>query len=250
MSERTEKLRRLSRLEQRVDPLFGEIVRHALGEDQTILSVGVGVDGALADRRVIAVDPGDGTGDLHPDHDAEALRATPWDLPLDDDSVDAAMAVRVIHHWGEHMEAGVRELRRIARNRVVIVTLDPSVNGELWIFRDYLPQIAEQNRTLFPPVETLAGWLGGHVVTSPVLLPRDSIDWSLSSSWAHPEAIRDSQQQVRSLGLSSLDTTQVDRALSSLERDLADGRWDRRNGHLRAMYACDTGHRLLVATPT
>jgi hypothetical protein len=37
--------------------------------------------------------------------------------------------------------------------------------------------------------------------------------------------------------------------MSKLARDLEDGTWDRRNGHLRALYEYDVGLRLVVARP-
>ncbi|HUB76639.1 MAG TPA: methyltransferase domain-containing protein [Solirubrobacteraceae bacterium] len=248
MSERDAQLRALQELEQHVPPALAERIVAALGDDRTVLSAGATLDGALAGRAVIALVPPGGAA--APDAEvAETLAAEPWELPLGDDSVDAAIAVRAVHYWGEQREPGVRELRRVARNHVVILTIDPAVNSELWLFRDYLPQIAERNRTIFPPVAQLVDWLGGAVETVVVPARKDAVDWSLSSSWAHPEAIRDAQQTIRASGMSSLDPAVIDRALSSLERDLADGRWDRRNGHLRALYEYDIGMRLLVSTP-
>jgi hypothetical protein len=39
------------------------------------------------------------------------------------------------------------------------------------------------------------------------------------------------------------------RAIAALERDLASGEWDRRNGALRSQDALDAGQRLLVHRP-
>ena len=90
-----------------------------------------------------------------------ALRASAADLPLRDDSVDAAMAVLTIHHWDDELERGIHELRRVARDTVVILTYDPLVSGEMWLMADYLPEVAELDRRIFPAPELLAGWLGG-----------------------------------------------------------------------------------------
>ena len=56
-------------------------------------------------------------------------------LPLRDDAVDAAMAIMTIHHWDDELEAGVRELRRVARGPVVILTFDTARLGEMWLLR-------------------------------------------------------------------------------------------------------------------
>jgi ubiquinone/menaquinone biosynthesis C-methylase UbiE len=59
-----------------------------------------------------------------------AIRAYAEDLPLRDDAVDAAMAILTVHHWDRARERGVRELRRVARGPVVILTYDAAAGGE------------------------------------------------------------------------------------------------------------------------
>ena len=39
----------------------------------------------------------------------------------------------------------------------------------------------------------------------------------------------------------------VDRVVTAVERDLEDGTWDGRHGHLRELDAYDVGQRLVVA---
>ena len=56
------------------------------------------------------------------------IRASAGALPLRDESVDAAMAVLTMHHWDAEQERGVREMRRVARGAVVILTFDPEVS--------------------------------------------------------------------------------------------------------------------------
>jgi hypothetical protein len=45
-------------------------------------------------------------------------------------------------------EARLRELRRVALGPVVIVTCDPEVVAEMWLYRDYLPEAAALDRAL------------------------------------------------------------------------------------------------------
>jgi ubiquinone/menaquinone biosynthesis C-methylase UbiE len=47
------------------------------------------------------------------------IQASAENLPLDDDSFDAALAVNAVQHWTD-LRAGLRELRRVSRIRVVI----------------------------------------------------------------------------------------------------------------------------------
>jgi len=56
-----------------------------------------------------------------PAEEAPCVRGVAEALPLADGSVDAALAVLTIHHWSD-LAAGVAELRRVARRRIVVLT--------------------------------------------------------------------------------------------------------------------------------
>jgi hypothetical protein len=144
----------------------------------------------------------------------------------------------------------VRELRRVARGPVVIVTFDPLVTRELWLIRDYLPEVAEQDRRDFPSLEQLGCWLGpGRLDVEPVPVSRETPDWTFASLWAHPERALDSEVTAATSGFARLAPEVTARAVAALERDLASGEWDRRHGHLRSLDALDAGQRLLVHHP-
>ena len=69
------------------------------------------------------------------------MRASAEALPFADDAFDAAMAVLTVHHWPDR-EAGLAEMRRVARRRIVIVAFDPGPLRDFWMVRDYFPAIA------------------------------------------------------------------------------------------------------------
>ena len=95
----------------------------ALGTARTVVNVGVGAGSyEPRDRYVIAIEPSDVMAAQRPRELAPAVRATAGARPLRDGSVDAAMAVLSVHHWDHEQERGVRELRRVARGPVVILT--------------------------------------------------------------------------------------------------------------------------------
>jgi ubiquinone/menaquinone biosynthesis C-methylase UbiE len=54
---------------------------------------------------------------------APAVRAVAEQLPVGTDAVDASIALLTVHHWSD-VEAGVAEMTRVARRRVVILTWD------------------------------------------------------------------------------------------------------------------------------
>jgi hypothetical protein len=157
------------------------------------------------------------------------------------------MAVLSVHHWDEEREKGVRELRRVARGSVVVLTYDAAISGAMWLMADYLPEVAALDFQIFPPPEQIAEWLGGNVRIDTVPIPSDTPDWMLGSFWAHPERVRNANARAATSGFARMPTNVVDRVFSEVSRDLASGRWDDRHGHLRTLDAFDAGLRLVVA---
>lgn len=235
---------------RREDPRFRALIHAALADARTVVNVGAGA-GAYepADRHVIAVEPSDVMAAQRPRELAPAIRASAGNLPLRDRSVDAAMTVLSVHHWDEEQEAGVRELRRVARGPVVILTYDPVVSASMWLMAEYLPEVAELDLRIFPSPQLLANWLGGDVRIDEVPIPRDTPDWMLGSFWAHPERVLDADARAATSGFARMPVEVVDRVVAEVSRDLKSGRWDARHGHLRTLDALDVGLRLVVATP-
>ena len=150
---------------RREDPALLARVHDALGPARTVLNVGAGAGSyEPTDRHVVAVEPSDVMAGQRPDHLAPALRGSASPLPLRDASVDAAMAILTIHHWDDQLEAGIAELRRVARGPVVIVTFDAEVSSQMWLVRDYMPESAALDRAVFPSIQQVTSWLGGSVV--------------------------------------------------------------------------------------
>jgi SAM-dependent methyltransferase len=235
---------------RRPDPRIEAMVLAALGEARTVLNVGAGAGSyEPRDRHVIAIEPSDVMAAQRPPELAPAIRASAGSLPLRDGSVDAAMAVLSIHHWDAAQEAGVRELRRVARGPVVILTYDPRVSGRMWLAAEYAPEVAALDDRIFPVPERVAGWLGGEVRVEPVPVPRDCTDWMFGSFWSHPERVLDPVARANTSGFARIDQGVVERAVTRLAADLESGAWDERHGELRRLEAYDAGLRLIIATP-
>jgi len=235
---------------RREEPRLRAQIHAALGDARTIVNVGAGAGSyEPADRYVLAVEPSDVMAAQRRPDLAPALRGAARELPLRDRAVDAAMAILTIHHWDGDQERGVRELRRVARGPVVIMTYDADVYSQNWLLRDYMPELIELNGRIFPPPARIAGWLGGAVDIRPARVPRDCQDWMLGAMWAHPERVLDPEARAVTSGFAMMAPEVVARVVRELSRDLADGTWDARNGALRALDECDVGMRLIVATP-
>jgi SAM-dependent methyltransferase len=213
-----------------------------------VVNVGAGA-GAYepTDRRVTAVEPSPVMRAQRAAGAAPVLAARAEQLPFADASFDAAMAVWTVHHWDD-ADAGLRELRRVARGPVVVATWDPAFGGTFWLLDRYLPQLRERDATAFPAIDRIARALGGHIRVSPLPIPRDCADGFLGAFWARPEAYLDPAVRAGMSTLHALDAAVVAAGLARLEEDLASGEWDALHGDLRRQAECDLGYRLVVAT--
>ncbi len=235
---------------RREDRRLRAAIHEALGDARSVVNVGAGAGSyEPRDRYVIAIEPSDVMADQRAPDLAPAVRASAGDLPLRDASVDAAMAVLTVHHWDAERERGLRELRRVARGPVVILTYDARVSSEMWLVADYLPELGALDRAIFPSPEQMSSVLGGSVTISTVPIPRDCSDWMLGAMWAHPERVLDEEARAATSGFARMDPEVVARVVRDVGRDLHDGTWERRHGRLRSRQEYDAGLRLVVARP-
>jgi SAM-dependent methyltransferase len=235
---------------RREDPRLAERIHRALGNARTVVNVGAGAGSyEPRDRHVIAIEPSDVMAAQRPPGLAPAIRASAGALPLRDQSVDAAMAILSVHHWDAEQEPGVREMRRVARGPVVILTYDAEVSARMWLMADYLPEVAELDRRIFPSIDSVAGWLGGSVRVESLEIGDDTPDWMLGSFWAHPERVLDPGARAATSGFARMDGAVVDRVVGAVRRDLETGVWEQRHGHLRGLRSYDAGLRLIVSAP-
>jgi SAM-dependent methyltransferase len=235
---------------RREDPRIAAMIYEALGDARTVVNVGAGAGSyEPRDGEVIPIEPSEVMIAQRDPALPPAIQSGAYPLPLEDRSVDAAMAILTVHHWDQDQERGVRELRRVARGPAVIVTFDPEVAAQMWLIADYLPEVAELDRRTCPSPETLAGWLGGGAEIRVVSISRDTPDWSLASFWAHPERVLDASARASTSGFARMPPEIVDRVVAAVERDLHDGTWDARHGHLRELDEYDAGWRLVVDDP-
>jgi SAM-dependent methyltransferase len=228
---------------RRADPRIAAAIVDALGDARSVLNVGAGT-GAYepVDREVLAVEPSATMIAQRPPTAAPAVQATAEKLPLADDSFDAALAVNTVHHWND-LQAGLRELRRVARKRVVIF-LNAHGETRLWLL-DYMPALRTPGR-MAEIVATIERVLGP-ITAVPVPLPRDCVDGLFSAYWARPELYLDEDIRRNISNFALAPEEYVAAGLERLRADLESGEWDRRYGELRSLPELDLGHRVLVA---
>jgi len=231
---------------RRTEPRIAAQIWAALGDARTVLNVGAGTGSyEPTDRHVLAVEPSALMRSQRPADAAPCLIASAENLPLDDQSFDAAMAVATIHHWQDPI-AGLREMRRVAR-RVVVLTHDTSDAGWLhrfWLTRDYLPEVADLILGR-PSLTEMTRAIGGR--TEPVLIPWDCADGFFEAYWRRPEAYLDENVRRGVSVWAKVGPAVEQRAVHSLRDDLASGRWAERNRDLVNLDTAELGLRLLVA---
>lgn len=157
---------RIYREVRRPDPRIAARIETALGDARSVLNVGAGTGSyEPVDREVIAVEPSAEMIAQRPVGSAPVVQASAEALPFDDASFDAAMAIISVHHWSD-LAAGLAEMRRVARRRVVILTFDPEPLGDLWLVKDYFPRTLEIHGDGMPQLRA-GGSPGSATATSP-----------------------------------------------------------------------------------
>jgi SAM-dependent methyltransferase len=176
-------------LRRRADPRIATRIEAALGDARTVLNVGAGAGSyEPRDRRVLAVEPSATMRAQRPPESAPCLAAAAESLPLDDDSVDAAMACVTIHHWQDRA-AGLAELRRVSSGPVVAFTFDLDYLID-WQ-RDYFREAVAIERPRFGTVDEVAAELGGNVRVESIPTPADCTDGFFEAYWNRPEPLLD-----------------------------------------------------------
>ncbi|MBI3453805.1 MAG: class I SAM-dependent methyltransferase [Rhodospirillales bacterium] len=222
------------------DPRIARQIDAALTNAKTILNVGAG-GGAYepAGRQITAIEPSAKMIQQRPPSNATIIQGNAEDLPFDDKSFDAAMAVLTIHHWSDQPK-GVKEMRRVTRGKIVFLTYDPSFRG-FWL-ADYFPALVTLDEERMPQMTDYETWLGPVEVSS-VPIPHDCADGFLAGYWRRPAAYLD--ERVRGAMSSFWALGDVSEGLRKLEADLKSGSWEQRYSHLLNLESLECGYRLV-----
>lgn len=229
---------------RRPDPRIASAIHAALGDATSVANIGAGAGSyEPLDRDVIAIEPSEVMIRQRPAAAAPCIQGSAEALPLGTASVDAAMAILTTHHWSD-LELGLAEMARVARKRAVLFTWVPDA-APFWLTEDYFPEIAANDRKIFPSAYTLTEMLArviGPARMLPVLIPHDCADGLLCAYWRRPEAYLSAK--IRN-AMSAFARIDAEAGLAKLQSDLSSGRWAERNKHLLKLDSMDWGYRLV-----
>lgn len=227
---------------RRPDPRIAELIHQALGGADTVLNVGAGAGSYEPGQgKVAAVEPSWEMIRQRPAGAAPVLRARAEALPFADNSFQASMAVLTLHHWPD-ISQGLRELTRVARQRLVIFTWDPDCR-DFWLSRDYFPELDMIHAKMFPKLGDYEKVLGEISVTQ-VPIPHDCTDGFLGAFWRRPQAYL--EPKVRGAMSAFSKIRHESQGVETLRRDLASGLWEKRNAGLLGLKSLDLGYRLII----
>jgi hypothetical protein len=233
---------------RRTDPRIAEIVHRGLGSARTIVNVGAGAGSyEPGDRLVVAVEPSASMRSQRAPDAPPVLDATAENLPFPDGSFDAGMAMVTVHQWGTP-EVGLRELRRVSRGPVVVLTFDGDALENFWL-AGYVPELIAVERRRYPPIARITDALGGISTVAAVPVPIDCTDGFTEAFYARPERFLDPAVRRSQSAWGFVPSDAEQRAVERLRSDLESGEWDRLHGHLRQQPEFYGSLRVIVATP-
>ena len=225
------------------DPRIGLRIEAALGSAETVLNVGAGAGSyEPTDRHVTGLEPSAEMIRQRGASAAPVVQGYVEELPFDDNSFDASMAILTVHHWTDKAK-GLNEMRRVTRGQVVLLTYDPSFRG-FWLL-DYFPELVALDEAQMPRLQDYEEWLGP-VQISAVPIPHDCTDGFLCAYWRRPAAYLD--LRIRSAMSPFWAIGDISKGLKGLSSDLDTGAWEQRHRELLNLHECDCGYRLVVTT--
>ena len=228
---------------RRPDPRIEKVIWRALEPARSVVNVGAGTGSyEPPDRQVTAVEPSWEMIRQRDPSAAPVVQGFAENLPFDDASFDASMASLTVHHWSDK-EKGLKEMRRVARERVVILTYDPAHRG-FWLM-DYFPKLVTMDEAQMPRLSDYEACLGP-VEISTVPIPHDCADGFLYAYWRRPTAYL--EPRIRAAMSSFWAMDDAAEGLEKLAGDLESGAWAQRYAEILDLDEHDIGYRLVRTT--
>lgn len=230
------------------EPAIAALICGALGTARTVLNVGAGAGSyEPTDRDVTPVEPSAAMRAQRPAHLATAIDAVAESLPFPDGHFAAAMTTFSVHQW-TRLEDGLREMRRVTRGPVIILSCDPDLVQRFWL-NDYAPSVLAAEARRYPALRSMIEVLGGTAEVLTVSIPLLCRDGFNEAYYGRPERLLDPAARLACSAWSFVSEETAAGYVEALRRDLASGALDRKYGDLRATPEYPGSLRLIVARP-
>ncbi|MFD7922182.1 class I SAM-dependent methyltransferase [Streptomyces sp. NPDC059740] len=217
---------------RRPEPRIAALIEQALAGARTVLNVGAGAGSYESSAfEVTPVEPSASMRAQRPAHLPAAVDAVAEDLPFPDDTFDAAMTTFSVHQWND-VQAGLREVRRVTRGPVAVLTCDPDLVRDFWLY-EYAPLVLDTEARRYPSIDVITEALGGHADVTTVPIPADCVDGFNEAYYARPEMLLDPAARQSCSSWSFVEPDLARQYTERLAQDLTSGAWDQRHGHLR-----------------
>jgi len=234
---------------RQTDDRIAAYIYKQLVDAKTILNVGAGAGSyEPPDKYIVAVEPSIAMREQRiVNNKVPAIIAKADSLPFDDNSFDAAMAMITVHHWPD-MEKGLKELRRVARRQVIVMTFDPEQLGNFWN-AEYFPEVIAVEKARYPTIEFINKSLGGNCKVIPIPITLDCKDGFQEAFYGRPEAFLEDEVRLSQSAWGFISAEKQVEIVERLKIDLENGNWDKRYGHFRTQEYFTCALRLIVSTP-
>ncbi|MBL7932718.1 MAG: class I SAM-dependent methyltransferase [Bacteroidia bacterium] len=234
---------------RQTDQRIADYVYTVLADAETILNVGAGAGSyEPPNKYVVAVEPSVVMRKQRAlNNKVPAINAKAENLPFDDDSFDAVMAMVTVHHWPD-IDKGLKELRRVARKQVVVMSFDPDALDTFWN-AEYFPEVIEVEKARYPTIDFIKSNLGGNCRVIPVPIPLDCKDGFQEAFYGRPEAFLDKQVRLSQSAWGFIPDETQEEMVERLRKDLESGNWDKKFGQFRTQTSFTGALRLVVSRP-
>ncbi len=233
--------------QRQADPRIADYVNRAIGTAKSVLNVGAGSGNyEPSDKYVIAVEPSSVMREQRLKlNRTPAIKASADNLPFDDSSFDTTMAILTVHHWLD-LENGLKEVKRVTRERIVIMTFDPDSLDKFWN-AEYFGPVIEIEKARYPRIDDLKKMLGGVVEVIPIPIPLDCTDGFQEAFYGRPEAFLRKEVRMCQSAWGFLQAGIEEKLVHLFEEELNSGNWDKKFGHFRTEPTFTGALRLIVA---
>lgn len=157
------------------------------------------------------------------------------------------VAMVTVHHWLD-IAKGLQEMRRVTRDKVLVMTFDPDALNRFWNAQ-YFPELIEVEKLRYPKIDFITKALGGNCQVQQIPIPLDCVDGFQEAFYGRPEAFLEKEVRLSQSAWGFLPEGVEDKLVKALSDDLQSGEWDRKYGEHRVMPYFTGALRLIIATP-